>query len=146
MLSKYIRMDIALADIITFGQPRTQPCRIQNRTGTEDMVLRQSGNLMKCIRQNVHRIADNNICSVRSVLGNLRNNALGDINIGLRQLQTGLTRLSRNTGGKDYNIGSCCIGVIARVNRTWSAKGQALTDVQRFSQRLLSIDVDHYDL
>ena len=145
MLTEYICVYIALADVVVLRQSCTQTGSIQNRTGTDDPVFRQVGELVECVGQNIYRITYYNISSVGCMSGDFRDNALGNVDIGLRQLQTGLTRLSCNTGCQDHNVRILCIHIAACVNGAGAAEGGALSDIQRFAQSLFAVDINHDD-
>lgn len=105
MLAEHIRVDVLLIDRIVLRQSGPQPYRIQNRSGADNLIFRKSGNLVKYICENIHRIAYDNISGIRRIFGNLRNDAFGNIDICLRQVQSRLTRLAWNSGGNNDNIG-----------------------------------------
>ena len=58
------------------GQTETKSCRIKQRTGTNDLILRKTRNLCEYIGHDIHRIADNDVEGIRSLLHDLRSNAL----------------------------------------------------------------------
>lgn len=95
MLAENVCVDVLLADRVVFRESRTQTRRVENRTRTDDLALRQTGNFIENISKDIDRIAYDDICSVRCVAGNLRNNLFRDIDIGLRKVKTGLTRVWR---------------------------------------------------
>ena len=77
--------------------------------------------------------------------GNLRNNLFRDIDIGLRKVKTGLTRFARNTGGDDNNVRVCGVAVASGIDGDRRAERRSLTNVERFTQSFLLVDVDHHN-
>ena len=97
MLTKYISMNIFLCNFIMLGQSITQSCGIQNGTGTDDVALRNTGNLRKYIGHYVDRIAYDHIFCIRSNSSDLRCDLLKDVYVCLGQLDSGLARLAGNS-------------------------------------------------
>ena len=61
VLAENIGVHIGLVNIVIFGKSGSQPCGVQNRTRTDDVVVGKSGHLVECVGQNVHRVADDDI-------------------------------------------------------------------------------------
>ena len=99
MLAENIGVHIGLVNIEIFGKSGSQPCGVQNRTRTDDVVVGKTGHLVECVGQNVHRVADDDINGIGRIFGDFGDDGLCDVHIGLSQLQSGLTGLPGNTGG-----------------------------------------------
>ena len=76
MLTEYIGMDIFLSHFKMLGKAETKSCRIKQRTGANDLILRKTRNLCEYISHDIHRVADNDVEGIRSLLHDLRSNAL----------------------------------------------------------------------
>ena len=76
MLTKYISVDVLLCNIKMLCQSTAKSCCIQDRTRTDDLTLRQSGDLRKYISHNIHRITYDHIQCIRCLFDNLRSDAL----------------------------------------------------------------------
>ena len=76
MLTEYIGVNIFLSHLEMLGKTETKSCRIKQRTGTNDLILRKTRNLCEYIGHDIHRIADNDVEGIRSLLHDLRSNAL----------------------------------------------------------------------
>ena len=123
-------------------QTGTQTRRIQNGTGTDDLLGVQTGYANCFIGQHVNRIADYEITCVGSILHDLRHYGSHDLCIGLAQIDTGLTRLSGNTNGDDDHIGICCVRIITVVNIAGRAECITLHNVHSLALCLGLVDVD----
>ena len=72
--------------------------------------------------------------------------ALGDIHVGLGQVQPGLAGLPGHAGGDDNDVGIRRIGIIAAAHNGGRAEGGRLVNVQCLAEGLLLVDVDQNDL
>ena len=45
MLAVYVSMDVLLSNLAVLGETVTKTCGVKNRTGTDDLLLRDTGNL-----------------------------------------------------------------------------------------------------
>ena len=61
MLTKYIGMNVVLCYIEMFGKSATKTSRIQNSSGSDDLIFRKSGNFGKYIGHDIYRITYNDI-------------------------------------------------------------------------------------
>ena len=61
MLTKYIGMNVVLCYIEMFGKSATKTSRIQNSSGSDDLIFRKSGNLGEYICHDIYRITYNDI-------------------------------------------------------------------------------------
>ena len=145
MLAVDMRMHILRADAKALGERRLQPAGIENRAGADDLMLRKTGNLMEYVGQHVYGVGDKNINRLRRDAHNLRGNILEDVDVHLRQLESGLTRLPRKTGGDNHDIRVRCCLIVARADDGRRAEWRPLIDVQRLAERLLLVDVDQHD-
>ena len=94
MLAVHIGMDIFLRHVEMLGKTIPQSGCIQHSTGTDDLILRQSGDPGKYIGQNVHRVADDDVDGVRRRLHDLGRDLLDDVHVGLGQFNSGLSGLA----------------------------------------------------
>ena len=139
-------MDILGADVEALCQLRLETAGIQNGTGADDLILRQAGDLVEHISQNVHGVTDDDILG----LGGNRHDALGhildDVYIGLCQVQAGHAGLSGNTAGDNHNVGAHCILIVTGADNRRRMEGSALVNIQCFAFRLLLVDIYQQDL
>ena len=146
VLAVNMGMDILGADMETSCQLRLKAAGIQNSTGADDLILRQAGDLVEHISQNVHRVTDDDILG----LGGNRYDALGhflnDVYIGLSQVQAGHAGLSSNTAGNDHDIGTSCIRIVTCTDNRRRMEGSSLVNIQCFAFRLLLVDIYQQDL
>ena len=146
MLTENVCVNVLTVDVVVFGNAGAKSCGIKDSTGADDLVFGKIGALAPCVGKNINRVAYDNISSVGSVLCNLRNDGFNDINVGLREVESGLAGLSCNAGGENYDIGVACVAVCSGIDGYRRAERCSLANVKRFSESLLFIDVDHYDL
>lgn len=146
VLAENISMNIELVDVEVLGETCTQTSCIQNSTGADDAGFRNAGALAEGICEDIDRIADDDVCSIRSVTGDIGNDALDDIYVCLCEVQSGLTRLTCNTGSDDNNIGALTVRIATCINRGRCAERCTLTNIKCFAKRLIVIDVYHNDL
>ena len=66
MLTEYKTVNVLLCHIEMLGQLGTKSCGVKAGTGTDDLMLRQSGNLGKYIGQYVNRVTYDNINRIRA--------------------------------------------------------------------------------
>ena len=113
VLTHDVGVHVLLVDLVVFGQSCTQTGGVQNGTGTDDLLLRQTGALAEGIGKNVNRVADDYVLRVGGIAGDLRDNALGDVYVDLGQIQTGLTGFTCYTGGENDDVGIYRIAMVA---------------------------------
>ena len=107
------------------------------------MALGQAGDLVEDIGQDIDGVGHDDVDRVGRMLYDLRDDGLGDVDVGLRQIQTGLAGLTRNTGGQNDHVGALRVLIAAGIDRNRRTERHALTDVQRLAHRLGFVDVDH---
>ena len=146
MFTVDVGMDVLGADAETLCKLRLQAAGVQDRAGTEDLVLRQAGSLIKNIRQNINGVGNDDVDRVRRSLDDLRRDLLDDIHVALRQLQPGLAGFSGKTRGDDHDVGVVGIVIVTGADDGRGAEGRALIDVQRLSEGFFPVDVDQQDL
>ena len=61
MLTKYICMNVILCYIKMLGESAAKTGRIQNGSGSDDLVFRQSGNLGKYLGHDIYRVTYDDI-------------------------------------------------------------------------------------
>ena len=142
MLAEDIRMNVLLINVVVLCQARTQTSRIQDRTRTDNLLFPEAGGLAELIGQDIDGIAYDDVNRIRRVLYYLGDDAFGNVDVGLRQIQAGLAGLSCHAGGQDDNVGILCVRIASRVNRCRGAERRSLPDIQRLSQRLFRVDID----
>ena len=139
-------MDVLRADAEALCQHGLQTARVQNRTGANDLPLRQAGDLMENIGQHIDRVGDNDINGVGRHLDDLRRDILEDVDICLRQLKTGLAGFSGHTGGNDYDIRIRSVFIFTGADDGRRAERRALIDIHCLAEGLLLVDVHEKDL
>ena len=97
MLAKYISMNVLLRHFKVLGKSAAQTSRIQQRTGTYNLVLRNSGNLCKHISHDVYRVAYDYVKCIWCNGYDLRCDGFQDINICLCKLNSCLARFPCDT-------------------------------------------------
>lgn len=139
-------MDILRADAEALCQRGLKTACIQNGAGADDLTLRQAGDLCEHIGQHVDRVGDDDIDRIRRSLDDLRRDVLDDIDVGLRQIQTALTGLSRHTGGDDHNVRALGVLIVAGTHDRRRTERRALINIQCLAECLLLVDIDQQDL
>lgn len=81
----------------------------------------------------------------RSVLDDFGDDALRDVDVRLRQIQPRLSRFPCDARCQNDDIGIFCIGVCPCIDGYGIAERRTLTDVERFAQGFLRVDIDHHD-
>ena len=107
------------ADPEPLCQLRLQTAGIQNGTGADDLILGQSGDLVKHIGQHIHRIGNDHIDRFGRIGKNIFRHILQDVHIGLGKIQSGHTGLSCNAAGDDNNIRISSLVVITGSHNGW---------------------------
>ena len=146
MLTENISMYVLLAYVEVLGKSCAESCGVEDRTGTDYLILGQSGVLAELIGENVNGIAYNYIDGVRSILYDLRDDRLGYVDVLLCKVDSRLTGLSRASRGEDHDVRSGGVAVASRIDLRGSAERNALLYVHGLSEGLCLVDVDHYDL
>ncbi len=104
MLAKHIGVYVLLVDVVVFAESGPESGGVQDRTGADDLLLRQTGPLAEGIGQDVYRVGNDDVGGVRGIPGDLRNDGLGDVHVGLCQIQSRLTGFACDAGGQDHNV------------------------------------------
>ena len=146
MLTKYISVDVLLCNIKMLCQSTAKSCCIQDRTGTNNLILRQSGNFCEYISHDINRIAYDYIESIWCLFNNFRCNIFENIYICLCQLNTCLTWFSCNTGGDDNDIGIFRILIFTCFDIDRVAEAGSLDNIHNFSCYFFFIDINQNDL
>ena len=146
MLTENISMNIFLCHLEVFGNTTFQSCGIQNRTGTDNLILRQTGNFSKYISHDIYRIAYDYVKSIRSCFYDLRRDTFQDIDICLGQLNSGLTWFTCNTGGDDYDIGIFCIFILTGNDGNGITEAGSLLNIHHFAFHFVFVDINQYNL
>ena len=146
VLAVDVRVDVLRADVEPAGQRGLQAAGVENGAGADDMIFGHAGDLMEHIGQHVDRVGHDDIERVRRDRDDLGRDVLHDIDVDLRQLQTGLTGLARHAGRDDDDVGIGGSGIVAGTDDGRRAVRHALIDVQRLAERLRPVDVDQNDL
>ena len=138
--------DEGMNGTVIHTQMLTQLCfqsgRIQNGTGTDNPINRETGQLLCHIGQDIHRIGYDEENALTFPLCDLRNNALKDCHILLNQLQTGLARFLRRTGRNDDDGGIYDIIVRTCINLHRLCEGNAMADIHRLALCTVMIHID----
>lgn len=129
MLTEDTAVDVLHIYVEVLCKAGAKSCGVKNGSGTDYLLLGKSGMLAEGIGQDIDRIADDNINGIGSSRGNLRNDALCDVNIRLSKIKTGLTGTSCDTGGNDNDIRASCVGIITGIYIDRSDVGSTLTDI-----------------
>ena len=145
MLAEHIGVHVELVDRVVLREARTQTRGVEDRTGADDAGFRQAGALAEGVGQNIDRVADDQVDGVGRVARDLRDDALDDVDVRLRKVESRLARLSRDAGGNDDDVGILAVRIAARIDRARAAERRALANVERFAERLVVVDVDHDD-
>ena len=146
MLTEHVRMYVALADIIELGQTGTKSRGVENRTGTDNLILRNAGELVECIGHNIDRVADDDVDCLRSIHRNLGRDVLHNVDIGLSKLKSRLTGLSRNAGCNDDDIGAHGVAVITCDNAHGTEERSALKNIHGLALSLLLVHINQNDV
>lgn len=146
VLTQNVSVYVLLVDLVVLGETCTQTGGIEDGTGTEDAGLRNAGALAERIGEDINRVADEQIDCIRCILRDVRRDALDDVDVRLCKVQSGLAGLTGNAGRDDDDVGILCVFIAARVNGTWRAERNALTDVQSLALCLFLVDIDHDNL
>ena len=104
MLAEDIGVHLLLVDGIQLGKAGAEPDGVENGSRAEHLPLGKPRHFGEYIRENIHRIGNNHIDGVGSMLHDFRRNALDDVHIGLRQIDTGLTGFSADPGSDDDDV------------------------------------------
>ena len=146
MFTEHVCVNILLVDVVVLGYARTQTSCVEYSTRTDYTVFGNVRALHKYICKNIDRITDDNVNSLVSVLCYLGDNALCNIYICLCEVETRLTGLTSHAACQNYDVGACRITVRACIDRDRGpAEGDSLTYVERLTERLFLVDINHYD-
>ena len=144
MLAENISVNVALADVVIFGESCAETCGIEYRSRTDYAVFGQVRKFVECISKDIHGVAYDYVCCVRSVFCYLGDNALCYVDVCLRKLKARLSRLSCNARCENDNVRACRVEIAAGINRAGTAERGALSDVESLSESLLAVYVYHY--
>ena len=146
MLTEYISVNVLLGNIKMLCQSAAKSCCIQDCTGTNNLILRQSGNLCEYISHDINRIAYDYIECIWCLFYNFRCNVLQNIYICLCQFDTCLTWFSCNTRGDDNDIGVFCILVLTCFDIDRVAEAGSLNNIHNLSCYFFFIDINKDNL
>ena len=146
VLTEYVSVNVLLADIEGLGKTGTQTSGIEGCAGTDDLVGGETRVLVEYVGEDIDRIAYYDINSLRSVLDDLGDYGLGDVNVYLSKFKTRLTCFSGHTGCKDNDVGTLCIGICACVDGYGGTERNTLEDIHCFALSLFCVDIDQNDL
>ena len=119
---------------------------VQNRAGTDDAVLREAGQLDGGIGQDVHGICHHQQDAAAVPLGDLRDDALEDVQVLVHEIEPRLAGFLARTGRDDDDGGIHDVVISAGVNFHVAHKGDAVADVHGFALGLGVVGVDQDDL
>ena len=145
VFTENVRVYVLLCDAVVFGNACAKAGSVEDRSRTENLILRQSRHFVKLICQNIDRIRNNHVNRRRSILDDFGDDALRDVDIRLRQIQPGLSGLPRDARCQNDDVRILCIGVCPCIDGYGVAERRTLPDVKRFAQSFLRVDIDHYD-
>ena len=135
-------MDVFLRYSVVLGKSAAETGRIQGGSGTKDLVLWKTGNFCKCVCHDITWVAYNDIKRFWSHLYDLRSDALHNVDIGLCQLDTCLSRFSGNAGSDDHNVRISCIRIISCHNGDRFTEAGSLVNIHDLALCLLPVDID----
>ena len=146
MLAVNVGMDVLGTDVEALCQLRLQTAGVQNGAGADDLMLRQTGNLGKYIGENIHGVGYDDINCGGGVLDGVLSHILDDVDVGLRQIQTGHAGLSGHATGDDDDVRTHDGRIIATTDDGGGVEGSALIDIQCFAEGFLLVYIHQNDL
>ena len=142
MLTEYISVNVLLGNIKMLCQSAAKSCCIQDCTGTNNLILRQSGNLCEYISHDINRIAYDQIKGIWSCLYDLRCDRFEDIYICLCKFKSCLSWFTGNTGCDDNDVRIPSIFVVSGNDRDRISEAGSLDNIQNFTFCFLFVDID----
>ncbi len=139
-------MYVLLVDSVVLGETRTESCSVKDGTGTDDAAFGKTRVLAENVGEDIYWVGDDYVLCIGCVLGDLRDYALNDVDIGLCEIKTGLTRTACDTRGDDYNVGAFGIAIGTGIDGAGTAEGSTLADIECLTESLFVVDIDHDDL
>ena len=146
MLTEYISVNVLLGNIKMLCQSATKSCCIQDCTGTNDLILRQSGNLCEYISHDINRIAYDYIECIWCLFYNFRCNVLQNIYICLCKLNSCLSRFTGNSRSNDNDVGIFGILIFSSFDCDRVTETGSLDNVHNLSCNFLFIDINQNNL
>ena len=119
---------------------------VQHGAGADDPVLREAGQLDGGIGQDVHRVRHHQQDAAAFPLGDLRDDALEDVQVLVHEVQPGLAGLLACACRDDDDGGIHDVIVGAGIDLHVAHKGDAVADVHGFAFGLGVVCVDQDDL
>jgi len=146
VLAKDVSMHTLLRYAEGTGNVGAQTSGVKQCTSSENLGFGKTGHLDKRIGQYVNGIRNHDIGCIRANSRDLRSDLLQNIDIGLRQLKTGLIGLTGKTGGDDYDMATLCVLIIAGINiNRVIHKRSTMINVECFAECFVFIDIDKND-
>ena len=147
MFAGDVCVDVLDVDAGLLGDQETQTCGIEVGAGTEDLVLRQTGNLLGDMGGDVDRVGDEHEDGVRGDLHETRNDGLEDVDGGTDELETGLARLLARTCGDDDHVRvTADFRIVAACDGHGRIEAGAVLHVEHFGLDTFLGDVFEHDL
>ena len=145
VFTENVCVNIFLVNGIIFSNTSSQACGIEDRTGTDNAFFGKAGVFAESVSKDVNGITYDDVGSIGSVFYDFRCYGLQDVDVDLRKVKSGLTGLSRNAGSNDDDIGVFGVRIGAGINGCGITEGNTLSDIKRFAESLLLVDIDHND-
>ena len=146
VLTEYISVNVLVADVESLCKTCTETDAVESCTRTDDVVSGKTGGLVELVGKNIDRVAYDDIDSVGGILNYLGDNRLCDVNVCLSELETRLTGLSCNAGGKNNNVRILSVLICACINGAGGAERNALNDIHSLAVSLVVVDINKNDL
>ena len=109
------RVDRARIDSYVFAEIEAQTSRIQHRTGTENAVVRQTGELLRGVGQDIDRVRYDQQDAFEIALGDLGDDRLEYAYVLFNEVEASLAGLLSRSGCDDNDRAVADIVVVAGV-------------------------------
>ena len=96
VFTENVSVNVLLVYVVVFRNSRTKSGSIENSTRADNAFGGKTRILAEGVGEYINGVTYNNVGSVGCVFGDLGNDLLGDVNVDLREVESGLTGLSCN--------------------------------------------------
>ena len=147
VLAGDVGMHVLDVDAGLLGDQEAQTSGVQVGARAEDLVLRQTGDLLSHMGGDVDRVGDEHVDSVRSHLDKVRHNGLENVDSGANELKTRLARLLARASGDDDHVGVAAdLRIVGTGDGHSRVEAGAVLHVEHLGLHALLGDVLEHDL
>ena len=127
------------------GNSLTKTSSVQRSTGTDNLFLREAGNLPGSVGQDVNWVSSDKEDTVETRFNDWVNNGIDNAKVLVNEVETSFARLLRCTGSNYNEVCVSAVAVVSGVNLLWGSEWQCVGKVNCVTLRLVLHDINDTD-